>query len=908
MRNSNEHNSERYKGLASSKTRYFVVGLLIFLLCLIAIVDRSWPVGRLTSYPFIYLFGAFYIVPLIVGCLIGAYYFIRKTKLNLHIAGYIVAASFAIFFALIWASSSDATIANVFPTYGSHFTSINGSSYGAIVESGVGGGMIGYFFYAVLANLTSPLATTIIYYVGFILSLIFLLRPLIFFIYKKIRDKVATSKKEEEKPQKVTKSFNQVDNFASEQEQRRIDDILSKIKVIDTSAPVSEGEARPVNNDFLAKINIMNNDNNTVVDVTPTERGRAFNVFKDDIETFNDEKKEPNVNVRHETKGFNVFRDTLFDGYTSVEEHQAQPEVKKVYDISEEELIDDRVKEEPYEEEKVIEEPKEEPEVYQNEAVQEKSLDFNMFKKQEVLDEEEVFDYEEENIEEEEIREEPEVKEEIKPVEEPKPKPRRAYKLPPASLLNEISYTDLSENNTEAELKTVLLNSKLASLGIKAKVHDYKIAPAFTRFEIEVSSEVKINMFASIKNDLMMALSATNIDVLTPVPGTNYVGIDVPNKKRGTVYFKEVYVGIPFEQKDNKLLFAAGKDIIGRVIAVPIDKAPHMLVAGATGTGKSVCLNTIIVSLLMRATPDEVKIMLVDPKKVEFSAYSQIPHLLCPVITDPKKAAVALTKLCKEMDDRFETFSQAGKKNITFYNNYCKSIGKEPLPYIVVIIDELADLMNTARNEVEDSIRRITALARAAGIHLIVATQRPSVDVITGVIKSNIPSRIAFAVSSYQDSRTILDDGGAENLLGLGDMLMHMSGNLETQRVQGALVTDEEIDRVVDYCHEQRSPEYNPEFLHLDPPEVDMSFNPEVNFAGDTDDEGGMYNQILQWLPTQETISASYLVRKFKIGHPRAARMLDKLEEDGYISGPNGSKPREVYREHLLSANENEEF
>ncbi|MGI6378012.1 MAG: DNA translocase FtsK [Bacilli bacterium] len=904
----------KFPDLASKKARYFAFGLLAFLLCLIGIFDRVG-LGKIISFILVYLFGCFYFVPLAIGCFYGAYYFIRQRKMELDINGYLTAFCFAVFFCLIWASESDATIMNVFSVYGTRFSNIDGPSVQTLIDSKVGGGLIGHFFYSAIANIVTAPLVKIVYLAGFIIALLLLFRPLMEYlvskIYRKAKSKKVKIKEIKEMPAKrveMTRS-ERPEDFATERELKREEEILSRIKVVDTSVPESSSNKyipQPLDNDFFSNINVIDEESNFIMPGAKSEKRKIFNVFTDSLTDFPTEEPE-SFSVRSEAKGFNVFRDALFDENTPppLQPSIAQPpKGESVYDISDQDLLDNR-KEEINDDDNLDYSSRninERKNVQINPLREKPDLDLDMFRtaEKQVKEESLNFAIEEPKVQETPVMEQPKV-EETKRV-------RRAYRLPPISLLNEISYADLSENKTEAELKIVLLNAKFNSLGIKAKVHDYKIAPAFTRFEVEVSSDVKITVFASVKNDLMMALSATHIDILTPIPGTNYVGIDIPNRNRAMVSFKEVFIGIPFDKKDNKLIFAVGKDIIGRAITTPINRAPHILVAGATGTGKSVCLNTIIISLLMRATPDEVKIMLIDPKRVEFSSYSNIPHLLCPVITDAKKAAVALDKLCTEMDNRFTLFSEAGKKNITFYNNYVKSIGKEPLPYIIVIIDELGDLMTVAKNEVEESIRRITQLARASGIHLIVATQRPSVDVITGVIKGNIPTRIAFAVSAYQDSRTILDDGGAENLLGMGDMLLRMAGSLEIQRIQGAFVSDEEVDRITDYCREQRNPEFDPEFLNLDPPEpTQMSFE-EMDFGGDGN-EDELYLKILQWLPSQETISASYLVRKFSIGHPRAARLLDKLTEEGYISEPNGPKPRTVFRERFLSFdNEEDDF
>ena len=389
-----------------------------------------------------------------------------------------------------------------------------------------------------------------------------------------------------------------------------------------------------------------------------------------------------------------------------------------------------------------------------------------------------------------------------------------------------------------------------------------------------------------------MELAARDIRIEAPIPGRNAVGIEIPNVETTPVKMLELMRQLPEDKKDKKLLLALGKDLMGKGIFCQLDKMPHLLIAGATGSGKSVCMNTIITSLLMRTSPDEVKLLLVDPKKVEFTPYREIPHLIGPVISDGAEAARALKVIVMMMENRYEVFAQVGVRNIAGYN---EKIAKEPqpnlqpMPFIVVIIDELADLMAVAGKEVEMSIQRITQLARAAGIHLIVATQRPSTDVITGIIKANIPSRIAFSVSSGIDSRTILDHVGAERLLGNGDMLYFPIGEPSPVRLQGVYVTDEEVKRITDFVSAQMKPRYEDAFIRLEG--VDNNESTAVVSAQDDP----LYEEVKDYVIETQKASTSLLQRRFGIGYNRAARLIDVLEERGIIGPVQGSKPRDVY-------------
>lgn len=497
-----------------------------------------------------------------------------------------------------------------------------------------------------------------------------------------------------------------------------------------------------------------------------------------------------------------------------------------------------------------------------------------------------------------------EVKEESKEtIIEPSIEGDTPYVKPSINLLN-MPKSKGKVNSTEViAANTKKLERVFNDFGMVAKVIEIHVGPAVTQYEMELQRGTKVNKVLSISREIALELSAKEVRIEAPIPGKSTVGIEIPNQTIIPVSMREIMEDLERnpKYKNSKLAAPLGRDIMGNVKCVEINKTPHMLVAGATGSGKSVCINNIILSVIMRSTPDEVKMVLVDPKKVEFNAYEGIPHLLMPVVTDPKKASAALQKIVVEMDDRYETFKNSGTKNISTYNEYIeKQLKKNPdcglkkMPFILVIIDELADLMLVAAKEVEDSIMRITQLARAAGIHLIVATQRPSTDVITGVVKSNIPTRISFAVSSSIDSRTILDMTGAEKLLGKGDMLYKPMDDNTPTRVQGSFVSDDEIQRVVDFVKSKsHPPRYSEKFTNLETNNSSSSFGGSAG-SGNTENKDVLYNEILDYAVRMGQISASLIQRKYSIGYNRAARIIDQFEEEGIVGPAKGSKPRDV--------------
>lgn len=470
------------------------------------------------------------------------------------------------------------------------------------------------------------------------------------------------------------------------------------------------------------------------------------------------------------------------------------------------------------------------------------------------------------------------------------------YRLPKFSEIFDPLKPKKTNNTSFTQSNKEILERVLKDFGIAAKVVEIHIGPAVTEYELTVPPATKVSRILNIDKEIALALAAKDVIIQAPIPGKSTIGIEIPNPTISSVTLREVLESPQNLKSDAKICAALGKDIMGTPKVFDLTKMPHLLVAGSTGSGKSVCINGIIASILMRYKPTEVKLVLVDPKKVELTNYNGIPHLLCPVVSDPKKASLTLQRVVTEMDNRFQTFSDKEVKNITGYNDMIEKYNKKhperpqsKMPYIVVIIDELADLMLVASKEVEDSITRITQLARAAGIHLIVATQRPSTDVITGLIKNNIPSRIAFAVASQIDSRTILDQRGAERLLGKGDMLYFPMGESSPTRVQGCFVNDNEIKRLIDYCKNQATAKYDSTFESVSQNTSSGSGNSAV--GGDDDDA---YNDVVEFAIQTGKISASLIQRRFRFGYNRAARMMDLLEARGIVGPQNGSKPREV--------------
>ena len=479
--------------------------------------------------------------------------------------------------------------------------------------------------------------------------------------------------------------------------------------------------------------------------------------------------------------------------------------------------------------------------------------------------------------------------------------PVSAYILPPLELLNSPRVSDPASYQRDIMEQCAILEQTLADFKVRAKVIAVTRGPSVTRFELEPAPGVKVSSVVNLADDIALRLAAPGVRIEAPIPGKSAIGIEAPNTKNDTVCFREVVEDAKVRLAPSKLCIGLGKDISGDIISADLSKMPHLLVAGSTGSGKSVCINTIIAGILYKARPEEVKLILVDPKVVELSNYNGIPHLLTPVVTEPKKAASALHWAVAEMERRYNCFAESHVREINSYN----AQAEEKMPFIVIIIDELSDLMMVAKVDVEDAILRLAQKARAAGIHLILATQRPSVDVITGIVKANIPSRIAFAVSSQTDSRTIIDMGGAEKLLGKGDMLFYPIGFNKPVRVQGAFVTDDELNKIVDFIVKQSIPVNYTEEVTEQELECDSKNknNGGEEAEGDSAAEDELFADALSLVLDMGQASSSMLQRRFRIGYTRAARLVDTMEELGIVGQSVGSKPREV----IMSRQEAEE-
>lgn len=486
------------------------------------------------------------------------------------------------------------------------------------------------------------------------------------------------------------------------------------------------------------------------------------------------------------------------------------------------------------------------------------------------------------------------------------------YEFPPVQLLSE------GEKKVKAGKKAVAdtatrLQKTLYSFGVSAKVENVSVGPAITRYELKPAEGVRVSKIANLADDIALNLAAESIRIEAPIPGKQAVGIEVPNKENEMVHLRDIIDCEEFTGHKSKLAFALGKDVAGKEIVADIAKMPHVLIAGATGSGKSVCINTLIASIIYKAKPSEVKLVMVDPKVVELSVYNGIPHLLIPVVTDPKKAAGALAWAVQEMVNRYSLFASKNVRDIKGYNEAVdKEGGSGKLPQIVIIIDELSDLMMVSPKDVEDAICRLAQMARAAGMHLVIATQRPSVDVITGIIKANIPSRISFAVSSQIDSRTILDMAGAEKLLGKGDMLFYPAGAPKPTRIQGAFISDKEVEKIVDFVKSNSEVSYNEDIIE----QIEKANSTDKEMAEQAEDDDNtdpFLMDAIEVVVETGQASTSFIQRRFKVGYARAGRIIDQMEERGIISGFQGSKPREVlmskerWEELKMSSQESQE-
>ena len=918
-RNYEENNK---KEVLSEETRNALLGILFFLIAAIGLVETAGPIGRIIRYIFVYLLGTYSALVLVLLAGLGVYVFIKRkfpeVKINITIGALLC----LVLFSLIYSSKNEWVLSNVLNNYGDVFDSISQAGYITIFSSSVAGGFIGHLLYALINTLVGGIGTQIICIVFMIGALIVLLQPIMYFAGNKL---VNISSKVEEEHQKKKKDKEVRPNllFSTDNEYSSVNVVNKKKNGFkfyeDTIEEVKEVE-QPKKT-FVKRENsfdIFNNEYN--FDKKPVlneEKPSSFDIFNDTL--FNNEEKilrEEKINIYNEEVKSNFIYEDVNDEY---KETSFSNEIKD-FDYLKEEVKEEIIEEKKVEPFSFEVDKKEEVVFTRNDTPNNPFINevnnapkvnnatpfvYNEEKKEEPKKEtprvmpsftkpKDFFKEEKEEKEEEEVKEEVKV-EEKKKIE----KPFKNFQLPSLALLDEPQNFQEAENRANAERKGILLNKKLESLGIKARVVNYRISASFTRYELSLDPNSKITQFNNISQDLMMALSAEKVNVLAPIPGSEYIGVEIPNIVRSPVSLKETLVGT-ITYSTPPLLTAIGKDAVGEIISFDLAKTPHLLVAGSTGSGKSVCMNAIIMSLLMHNTPNELRIILIDPKRVEFSAYANIPHLACPVITDVGKAGMALTRLVEFMNDRYKILENIGAKNIEVYNKMMEKQGKDKMEYYVCIVDELADLFMNVKSA-ENSIKEITQLSRAVGIHMIVATQRPSVDVITGTIKNNIPSRIAFAVTTGADSRTILDSVGAENLLGRGDMLVNITGRLSMARGQGCNVTDDEIERVVDFIKRQGNPVFNPRFLDLEPPKPQQA--EEMQATGTPEDD--LVNEIIAYMSMGNHVSTTKIQTKFNIGYPRAARIIERLSEANIIYRDPATK-QWALNENTLNTDEEE--
>lgn len=909
-----------------------LVGLFMIVYGILCFTSKN--MGCILSVPFTFLFGSFAPLVLLAVMLLGCYMLLLKKVFNYFSKIQLVLITLLVIFALILATSTpsnyDMTIKSCFTDY----LSKDGASYtwkvtfidsdnAPSVET-LGGGMLGYIFYGLLNSICgiNHTITSVISWIIFVgVAFIFLapyVSKLISFIKKTYLK--AKERKEIKKQEAIAKQ--------EKQEQLRQARLDSKPISFNVNNSIIDSK----NDDLLetTEINITGNDFSYSESTNRNAKklNSLLNAFDEDIypssmKKGNDQYIEETTEIRLSS---NLMDDISDDGDVTevfslndisesvnsnakviIEDSASMPEVTSEVNISknhQEEVIDateeikfdeitiDNVIENQVEEVKPVEETKHETikdiassntyiYSYPNQEVKEDKVESTR-----VLIDEKVTiddtDYEKEEVEKEN---------EIDLFNIP-------YDLPPLYLLKDATDNGANAQNAEiARQKADILMEKMKELNVAATINAFVVGPSVTRFEIALAPGVRVGSFTNLQEDFKLALGVNSIRIESPIPGKSAIGIEVPNNYRAMVSMKEIITQMP--NKKHKLYVPVGKDITGVPLSFPICDMPHCLISGATNSGKSVCANTIILSLLMNYKPSEVRLIMVDPKRVEMAFYNDIPHLLCPIITDAEKARVALDKLCVEMDKRFTIFSKESVKNIATYNEMMVAKNQNKMPFIILVVDEFAELMLCKNhNIVEEKIQKIAQLGRAAGIHLILSTQRPDVNVIPGTIKSNLPCRMTFRLSSLVDSRTVIDVGGAEKLLNNGDMLLLTPDFTGLRRVQGVYVSDKEIIDVVEFCKKQVGPQYDKEFLDLRTAE-EKAEEEKLKFAfssnnKDEDEGDALFEEIKAFVIKEQKASTSYLQRKFNIGYGRAARYIDMLEDQGIVGPENGSKPREV--------------
>ncbi len=917
--------------MMSKETQNALLGILLFLLCLIGLLENGGPLGRIIRYIFVFLLGTFFPFALLVGCLLGIILFIKRevkpVKLGLTAwSGIIFVISL-----LVLSSENNFSLAVVFKNYRDLFTSVDRGGLMVIVDSSLGGGIIGFFFYSLVAALVGDIGVKIVFFVLLLLFGYLFFKPVLFYFINMFTKHL--NKRQEY--ERITRNDDalmpkkSLFNDELEIEEPILTEDSTKIKEDLFS---DEDELEPIFGEKISKDNKIVVEDLTDDDILINkqvykEKYAKESAFTVNNNNFNEELFVPKKEIKKDT--FDIFSDSIFksEDVQKVRENKLINKIEKeASGIKSFDIFENNEKDVPIEEiknEKIVEQP-----LAREIDIDDDLKNYSSFNEERnSVNSQNIYNYSDNesihiNTEislKEEVNNQNEIQEQLNDnsftryndnKSEPKlninnyqtnvgfsnlektkretreneiekekqtdaVNPFATYQLPSLGLLEDIKDNSYFENKQNALIKSKLINEKLAALGIKGRVVDQHVAPAFTRYEIALDSTEKMNQFANISKDLQSAVAAPSISILAPIPNSMNAGVDVPNAIRGMVGLKDVLANMSYDMPT--LYVGLGKDSVGKVVGINLAETPHMLVAGSTGTGKSVCMNTLIISLIMHAKPDELKMIMIDPKRVEMASYHNIPHLACPVITDVRKAGVALQKVAKLMHERFKLFETLGVRNIGAYNRMMKKQNKTIMPYYVVFIDEMADLFNHVKSA-EQTLIEICSLARAAGIHVVCATQRPSADIITSNIKVNIPSRIAFAVSSIGDSKTVLGQSGAENLLGKGDMIINVPGQLSYVRAQGAYVSDEDIEVITEFIKKQAEPVYNPTLLDLEP-----ETNSEIDFDGSDSKDSDLANMVIEFIKKVAQVSTTKVQNRFNIGYPKAARIMDLLNDKGII-------------------------
>ena len=892
-----EINDEQHESLLR------LIGL--FLIVYSILCFTSGHMGSILGLPLTFLFGSFSYIALLILLIVGLFLLLfKKYRIAFSVIQYVLLVIMLLFLLSLATSTkvnAEMTFSNCFDKYIGKENGVFKTNYSFILANDresimqLGGGMIGYMVYGLLNSITNKNSTITI-----AISTIMLFGALFIFLCPFIKRFIKWCKKvnAKNKEKRAIKRQKVIEKQKLQEEKNNMknkkDDEIKSYNLYDEEESIKSNKNSKNNSDNLIEdttidIQGKNYNYNNKSQVGRTRLESMLNTFDDEIYNKNNKLNDENIIVEKNNKLNDLYMDDFNEIENSMHKNNIydmndrKDYVKSQINFDKQDNVNIEVNKNPYD----MNDRKD----YVKSQISFDKQDNNTFVLNNNLNT--TIDETSTTLLNNETKN--------------KTMDVSNYELPPLYLLKDYSSDGTNDLNEEiAREKAGILLEKMHELNVNATINAYVIGPSVTRFEIALAPGVRVNSFTNLQEDFKLALGVSSVRIESPIPGKAAIGIEIPNVHRAMVGLKEVIMTMP--KKKEKLYVPIGKDITGTPLSFAICNMPHCLICGATNSGKSVCANSIILSLLMNYKPNEVRFIMVDPKKVEMLFYKDIPHLLCPIITDSEKARVALEKLCLEMDRRFTYFSAVGVKNIASYNEKMELEKKEKMPFIILVVDEFAELMLCkSKNIVEEKIQKLAQLGRAAGIHLVLSTQRPDVNIISGSIKANLPCRMTFRLSSLVDSRTVIDCGGAEKLLNNGDMLLITPDFTGLRRVQGVYVSDKEIDDVVEFCKNQLPPQYDPKFMDLrseqeiqDEEKLKYMVSQQQDNDSTNDD---LYNQVKDLVITEQKASTSYLQRKFGIGYQKAARFIDMLEEEGIIGPENGSKPRDV-----LVSNDDDEY